>query len=64
MNNFTDDFVAEINTELSFRYADISRYLFRISSMSGVLTPVAHIVSSLAWQTRLTGSVGISMSAM
>ena len=45
VNNVTDDFGAEINRELSFRYAIISsRYLFRISSMTGILTPVSHTV--------------------
>ena len=49
VNNVTDDFGAEINKELSFRYAVISsRQLFRQSSMSGILTPVAHTVRSSA----------------
>ena len=48
LNNATVDFGAEINKELSFRYAIISRYLFILSSRSGILTPVAHTVRSSA----------------
>ena len=49
VNNVTDDFGADINMELSFRYAvTSSRLLFRLSSMSGILTPVAHTVRSSA----------------
>ena len=49
VNNVTDDFGADINRELSFRNAVISsRYLFMLSSMPGILTPVAHTVRSSA----------------
>ena len=49
VNNVTDDFGVDINRELSFRFAVISsRYLFRLSSISGILTPVAHTVRSSA----------------
>ena len=49
VNNVTDDFGADINRELSFRYAVISsRYLFMLSSMPGILTHVAHTVMSSA----------------
>ena len=49
VNTVTDDFGAEINRELSYRDAVISsRQLFRLSSMSGMLTPVAHTVRSSA----------------
>ena len=65
MSNVTEDFGAESSKELSFSYAVISsRSLFRITSGSGMLTPAAHVVRSLAQQTRLTGSVGFGMSAM
>ena len=47
VNNLTDDVGVYINRELSFRYAVISsRYLFRLSSISRILTPVAHTVRS------------------
>ena len=49
LNNVTEDVGAEINKELSFRYAVISSgYLFIISSRSGIWTPVAHTVRSSA----------------
>ena len=49
VNNVTDDFGVDIKRELSFRYAVISsRQLFRLSFISGILTPVAHTVRSLA----------------
>ena len=42
LNSVTVDFGAEINKELSFRYAIIStRELFTLSSRSGIFTPVA-----------------------
>ena len=49
VNNVTDDFGEASNRELSFRYAVISsRQLFRLSSMSVIVTPVAHTVRSSA----------------
>ena len=49
MNNVIENFGAEFNKELSFRYAVISSSeLFILSSRSGILTPVAHMVRSSA----------------
>ena len=49
VNNVTHEFGTEINMELSFRYAAISSIkMFMISSMSGILTPVAHTTRSSA----------------
>ena len=53
LNNVTVDFGAEINKELSFRYAIISsRLQFIISSRSGILAPVAHTVRLLLFAFR------------
>ena len=49
LDNVTEDLGVDLNKELSFRYAVISsRYLFILLSRSGILTPVAHTVRSLA----------------
>ena len=49
VSNVAEDLGAEISKELSFRYAVISsRYLFRLTSRSGMWTPEAHTVSSSA----------------
>ena len=47
--NMTEDFRAVINKELYFRYTVISsRWLFRLTSKSGIFTPVTQTVRSSA----------------
>ena len=63
VSNMTKDFGAEIRKD-----CPSGTQLFPLGSCLGshlgMMTPETHTVRSSAWQTRLTGSVGLGMSAM
>ena len=64
VNKVTDDFGADINSELTSKNRDISvKYVLTLCPSSGIFTPDAQTIMSSTYHIRLTGSVGRGMSA-